>query len=505
MTSSSGRVRLVLPNQLFEQHLGAAEGTRFVVVEHDLLIRQLPFHAHKLVLHRASELAFADRLRDNGFEVDLIESRADASTAEQLRALLDDVRPEHVAVYEPVDDWVEQDLHAVVREAGLELEELPTPAFCTSTADVRERLGGRRPRMQHFYEWQRRRLDLLMDGDRPVGGRWSFDTENRKRLPKDVGLPDVPWPEPDAHVATAVVWVQDEFPDAPGDPTMFGWPTTRRQALAWLRRFVRERLRDFGPYEDAVTTRGPWLFHSAISPVLNLGLVGPLEVVRAALDHADEVAGTDEEVPLASLEGFVRQVVGWREYLRGVYVVHGRRIRSRNLLGLDRRLGAAWWDGSTGLAPVDVVVGRVLERGWCHHIERLMVAGNAMLLLRVHPDEVYRWFSALFVDAYDWVMVPNVYAMSQFSAGELVTTKPYVSGSSYLRKMSDVPKGEWCDDWDALFWTFVRDHLDGFRSNQRSAMMARTYEGFDTARKSAFTRRATPWLEGRTAGRVSRP
>jgi deoxyribodipyrimidine photolyase-related protein len=493
-------VRLVLPNQLFEQHLRAASGTRFVIVEHDLLVRQLPFHAHKLVLHRASELAFTERLRDNGFEVDLVESRADRTTADQLGRLLDRLRPERLAVYEPVDDWVEQDLHRVARDAGVELEELPTPAFCTSTADVRAQLGGRRPRMQHFYEWQRRRLDLLVDGDRPVGGRWSFDADNRKRLPKGVELPEVPLPEPDRHVATAVAWVREEFPDAPGDPATFAWPTTRRQALAWLRRFVRERLAAFGPYEDAITTRDPWLFHSAVSPALNLGLLEPLEVVRAAVEHADEVAGTGEEVPLASLEGFVRQVVGWREYMRGVYVVHGRRMRSRNLLGLHRRLGEGWWDGSTGLDPVDLVVARVRERGWCHHIERLMVLGNAMLLLRVDPDEVYRWFSAMFVDAYDWVMVPNVYAMSQFAAGELVTTKPYVSGSNYLRKMSDVPAGEWCEDWDALFWTFVRDHLDGFRSNPRSSMMARSYEGFDPARKSALTRRSSSWLEGDVAG-----
>ena len=266
-TGGAGQARLVLPNQLFEQHLRATAGTRFVLVEHDLLVRQLPFHAHKLVLHRASELAFADRLRDNGFEVDLVESRADRTTADQLGRLLGRLRPGHLAVYEPVDDWIEQDLRRVAGRAGLELEELPTPAFCTSTADVRAQLGGRRPRMQHFYEWQRRRLDLLVDGDRPVGGRWSFDADNRKRLPKGVELPEVPLPEPDRHVATAVAWVREEFPDAPGDPATFAWPTTRRQALVWLRRFVRDRLASFGPYEDAITDPRPAvLVHSVAHP-----------------------------------------------------------------------------------------------------------------------------------------------------------------------------------------------------------------------------------------------
>ncbi len=494
------QVRLVLPNQLFEQHLQVDEGTCLVLVEHDLLVRQLPFHAHKLVLHRASMLAFADRLRDKGFWVEHVTSDAGVGTADRLGDLLRDLAPERLSWYEPVDDWVEQDLARVAAAAGLEPEVLATPAFCTSTEQVHALLGGRRPRMQHFYEAQRRRLDLLMDGDQPVGGRWSFDTENRKKLPKGIVVPQVRLPKGSAHVEAAVAWVQEEFPDAPGDPTTFCWPTTRREALAWLRDFVQHRLAGFGPYEDAISASEPWLFHSAISPALNVGLLDPLEVVRAAVDRADAVAGTDEEVPLAGLEGFVRQVIGWREYMRGVYVVHGRRLRTTNLLGMERALPQGFWDASTGLAPVDLAVQRVLDRGWCHHIERLMVLGNAMLLLRVHPDEVYRWFSAMFVDAYDWVMVPNVYAMSQFAGGELVTTKPYVSGSNYLRKMSDLPRGEWHDDWDALYWTFVRDHRDGFASNPRSSMMVRLYDGLDPARKAALTRRAASWLEDRHAG-----
>jgi deoxyribodipyrimidine photolyase-related protein len=491
----AGRVRLLLSNQLFEQHLRAVDGTCFVLVEHDLLVSQHPFHAHALVLRRAALTAFGERLRDKGFRVETVLARPDRSTDEQLLALLERLRPDHLAWYEPVDDWIERDLLAVAARVGVVPQVLPTPAFCTTTAQVHDQLGGRRPRMQHFYEFQRRRLDLLMDGDRPAGGRWSFDTENRRKLPRDVAVPEVSLPAPDRHVRDAVAWVRTEHPDAPGDPGTFAWPTTHAQARTWLEEFVQHRLRDFGPYEDAISAGQPWLFHSAVSPALNLGLLDPLEVVRAALDHADSVVGTVEEVPLSGLEGFVRQVVGWREYMRGVYVVHGRRLRTRNLLGLDRPLPQGFWDGTTGLAPVDLVVGRVLERGWCHHIERLMVLGNAMLLLRVDPDEVYRWFSAMFVDAYDWVMVPNVYAMSQFAGGELVTTKPYVSGSNYLRKMSDLPPGEWREDWDALFWTFVRDHLDGFARNPRSSMMARTYEGFAPARKAALSRRAAPWLE----------
>ncbi|WP_202879245.1 FAD-binding domain-containing protein [Nocardioides cynanchi] len=225
-----------------------------------------------------------------------------------------------------------------------------------------------------------------------------------------------------------------------------------------------------------------------LTPALNVGLISPHEVLSRAL----VVGGS---VPLASLEGFVRQVIGWREYLRAAYVVHGSRMRTSNQLAHTRPLEAGWWTAETGLEPVDLVLRRVLEHGWAHHIERLMVLGNAMCLLRTDPDAAYEWFMEMFVDAYDWVMVPNVYAMSQFAAGEAITTKPYVSGSNYLRKMSDFPAGDWSADWDALYWTFVRDHHDVFAGNPRSRMIARLHDGMDASTKAAHTRRAGRWLD----------
>ena len=226
-----------------------------------------------------------------------------------------------------------------------------------------------------------------------------------------------------------------------------------------------------------------------LSPLINIGLLDPAHVVERAVEHA-----AAHDVDLSSLEEFVRQVIGWREYMRATYVVHGRALRTRNLLGLTRELDASWWDGTTGLEPVDTVIARVLRHGYAHHIERLMVLGNAMLLLRTDPDEVYEWFMTFFVDAYDWVMVPNVYAMSQFSAGELVTTKPYVSGSNYLRTMSDFAPGPWRSAWDALYWQFVADHRDGFAANPRSSFAVRTYDRMDDARKRELSAVAQEWL-----------
>ncbi|MEP7090524.1 MAG: cryptochrome/photolyase family protein, partial [Nocardioidaceae bacterium] len=450
--------QLVLPHQLFVEHLDVEPGTLFVLVEPDLFFRQLPFHSHKLVLHRSTMRSFEERLQGAGFATAYVETSGQATSDERLAAVLREHRVTAVRMYDVVDDWLDRDLRAVCRTVGAALSVEETPAFLTSRREIEQAFDGvRQPRMQHFYERQRRRLGLLMDGDKPVGGRWSYDTENRKRLPKDVEVPPMPEAARGEHVREAIAWVREEFPENPGDLAAYHWPTTHRQAETWLTRFLEDRFASFGPYEDAIAVDEPWLFHSVLSPLVNIGLLDPRTVVERAVRHAEE-----HDVDLPSVEGFVRQVIGWREYMRATYVVHGRTMRTRNLLGLTRELGQEWWDATTGLDPVDTVIRRVTTHGYAHHIERLMVLGNAMLLLRIDPDEVYEWFMTFFVDAYDWVMVPNVYAMSQFAAGELVTTKPYVSGSNYLRKMSDVGPGEWTQAWDALYWQFVADHRDGF-------------------------------------------
>lgn len=485
-------LRIVYPHQLYEAHLEAESGTRFVLVEDDLLFRQFPFHAHKLVLHRASMAAFAERLRGAGFEVEVIGSESERTSASLLTEAIREAQPGRVTVFDVVDDWVERDLRRALDDAGAEpVDVLESPGFLTSRSDLTAWFGEHPARMQHFYTWQRRRLDVLVDGDSPVGGRWSFDTENRKKLPKGHIPPTVSFPEAQAqaHVADAIASVGRDFPDAPGDPASFAWPTTHTEAVHHLDQFLTERFALFGPYEDALSAQHPYLYHSLITPMLNIGLLTPAQVLEAALDAAE-----DHGVPIESLEGFVRQVIGWREYMRATYHLVGRRLRTSNRLAHTRSLGAGWWTGETGLDPVDAVIGRVLDTGYAHHIERLMVLGNAMCLLRIDPDEVYEWFMSLFIDAYDWVMVPNVYGMSQFAAGEAMTTKPYVSGSNYLRKMSDFASGPWTDDWDALYWAFVHDHREVFEANFRSRRMPAMWDGFPEEKRAALLARAAEWL-----------
>ncbi|MET1038068.1 MAG: cryptochrome/photolyase family protein [Aeromicrobium sp.] len=488
--SREQHVRLVYPHQLFVEHLEAPAGTVFVLVEDDLFFRQYRFHVQKLILHRASMRRFAQRLRDASYDVEVIETDAGTGTIERLAELLTRLDPTAVSVFDVVDDWLSRDIRRALSDAGLDpaaTEVLESPNFLTTRAELSDWFGSNPARMQHFYAWQRRRLDILVDGDQPVGGQWSYDTENRKKLPRKHPVPAVPWPDRHPEVDAAIAWVQEEFPDHPGTAASFHWATSHDEAEAAYDVFLAERFAQFGPFEDAISAEHPFLFHSVMTPALNIGLLNPAAVVDRALDAAD---GID----LPSVEGFVRQVIGWREYMRATYVLFGRRMRSSNRLRHTRPLDAGWWTAETGLPPVDLVVERVLEHGWSHHIERLMVAGNAMCLLRTEPEAVHEWFMEMYVDAYDWVMVPNVYAMSQFAAGEAITTKPYVSGSNYLRKMSDLPTGDWTADWDGLYWTFVRDHREVFEGNYRSTMMVRMYDGMAPEKKAAHTRAASRWL-----------
>jgi deoxyribodipyrimidine photolyase-related protein len=525
-------VRLVLPHQLFEKHLDASRGTTFVLIEHDLLFRQYRFHAHKLVLHRASMASFARRLRDHGYEVVVLSNDASHSSRDLLAELVRTRQPENVTVFDVVDDWLEKDLVAALAEGGYRLrpdDVLETPNFLMNRTQIDDWFSHNPSRMQEFYIWQRRRLNLLLtENGGPLGGKWSFDAENRKKLPRGyapptVGLfahhpvlqkegtfdldalmqPDHEPSEADAaasrDIDEAIAWVASEFPDAPGDPHHFSWATTVDDARRHLTEFAAERLRDFGPYEDAISTEHPFINHGLLTAALNIGLLDPRQVVQAALD------ASNEDTPLASLEGFVRQVIGWREYMRATYRTDGARMRTCNRLQHANQLGDGWWDATTGLMPVDMVISRVLATGYAHHIERLMVLGNAMCLLRVHPDTVYEWFMELFIDAYDWVMVPNVYAMSQFAAGDKITTKPYVSGSNYLRKMSDLPPGEWTSEWDSLYWTFIDDHSDVIRTNPRMQIIVSHLEGMDPQIGDEHRRRAEVLINGGSTSALVKP
>jgi deoxyribodipyrimidine photolyase-related protein len=458
------RAALIYPHQLFADHPALAGVSQAVVVEDPLLFRQYAFHRQKLIFHRVTMRRFADELLRRKLKVTYVEAGELSDTVADVLVRLGIRSVQYV---DPCDDWLSTRLAASLAERGIEAGVLDDPHFLTPSSVIREFTAGREHlHFTDFYVAQRKRLGILLEGGKPVGGKWSFDPENRKKLPKKLLPPAVSRPPEDEEVREARLHVRAHFPDALGSDADFAYPTDHTSAAAWLDGFIRERLGAFGDYEDAISATHDVLFHSVLTPMLNVGLLSPRQVIEAALTRRDSV-------PLNSLEGFVRQVIGWREFVRLVYLTHGRHQRTRNFWGLSRPMPAAFYDGTSGIEPVDHVIRRVLRTGYCHHIERLMILGNFFLLCDVCPDAVYQWFMEVFVDSYDWVMVPNVYGMSQHADGGLMTTKPYISGSSYVLKMSDFKKGPWCAVWDALYWRFIDRHADFFAANPRMAVMVK--------------------------------
>jgi deoxyribodipyrimidine photolyase-related protein len=344
--------------------------------------------------------------------------------------------------------------------------------------------------MATFYISQRKRLNLLLEEAKPVGGKWSFDPENRKKIPRDLEVPPLPRSRPSAWVEEAKTFVEKHFPGNPGSCDDFFYPVTHQDAEKWLDAFLNERLFLFGDYQDAMAKDEPFLFHSILSPMLNAGLLTPDHVVKKTLDAAKE-----RSVPLNSLEGFIRQIVGWREFIRAVYRLRGEKERTMNFFEHHRSLPVAFYTGETGLDPVDSVIKRLTRDAYAHHIERLMVLGNIMLLSEIDPDDVYRWFMEMFIDAYDWVMVPNVYGMSQHADGGMITTKPYISSSHYIRKMSDFPDGDWCQVWDGLYWRFIHKHRAFFEKNPRMRVMTRQLDRMGNAGLAKHLKAARRFLE----------
>ncbi|MEL6108286.1 MAG: cryptochrome/photolyase family protein [Planctomycetota bacterium] len=490
---------LVPPNQLFAKHPGLnSNPDRVVLIEDSLFFGDArypaQFHRQKLWLHRATMKRYEAELRTAGRDVLYLDYQVGAN----LAAMLDRVKPrfkkgDRLLTLEPVDFLFEHRLKRFCQSRQIELILLDNPGFLNTNPENQDyRSGTKRWFMADFYKWQRRRFDILLQSGEPVGGKWSFDEDNRKKVPKKRldSIPGLLELKRDAFDREAEEYVTSRFPDHPGSIDSLYYPTSHQSAARWLKHFLDHRLGEFGDFEDAIVEGESWLWHSVLTPALNIGLLTPKQVVDATMKYAAK-----NEVPLNSLEGFIRQIIGWREFMRATYVDLGVKMRTTNHWKHHRPMPSALYDGSTGVVPIDDTIHRLLKTGYCHHIERLMVLGGFMFLCEIDPDEIYRWFMELFVDSYDWVMVPNVYAMSQNADGGLITTKPYFSGSAYVRKMSHYKKGEWCDVWDGLYWRWIWNHADELAKNPRWAMMCSMAKKMDVDKRERHLRMAESFLE----------
>lgn len=465
------------------------DNTLFFMAEDLDMCSRYKYHKHKLILILSSMRSYRDMLLRK-YAVRYFEINDTRTYEEKLLYVLEEHGIKQIVTFEVDDKLFASRIREFCERHGLSLQYVDNPGFLTNISDFKKyRAGKKKLLMNNFYIWQRKRLNILLDEDMaPIGGLWNFDRENRKKLPESIYIPEVkpaPWT---IHTKEIAELIEQIFPNNPGNTHNFYLPTTREAALIWLTAFLAERLKYFGPYEDAIAKNEHFLFHSVLSPLLNIGLLTPNELIYMAIAYSEKNA----DVPVSSLEGFLRQIIGWREFMRGMYHTSKLQINFLNNWGmLDER----WYNGTLGIDPVDITIRKVMEVGYCHHIERLMILGNFMLLCGIHPDEVYRWFMELFVDAADWAMVPNVYGMSQFADGGSLTTKPYISSSAYILKMSDYKKGIWCDIWNGLYWRFVNRHRDILHRNFRMSMMVDAYDKMNQQRKDNLMQAAEGFLK----------
>ncbi len=487
---------VILGNQLFPpRHLRGYEHARFFMAEDVGLCTYVRHHKQKIVLFLAAMRAHAHELRKRDLQLDyvkLTDPLAEKPYEEKLRDAVHRHKCDTLVCFEIEDRFFEQRIKSFADEQGMGLTFVPSPMFLTPRGEFASYLDeSNKPLMASFYQRQRRRLNILIDEDgQPTGGQWSFDADNRKKLPTNVAIPDRPTFTATDHVHDVSRLVEDRFADHPGSTESFWLPTTRRQALFGLNHFLEHCFKQFGDYEDALSTRDATLFHSVLSPTLNLGLITPDEVLDRALE-----AGEKRDVPINALEGFVRQIIGWREFIRGTDRHFGQRQAESNFWDHHRKLAPCWYDGTTGLLPLDDAIRKTVKLGWAHHIERLMVLGNLMLLCEVEPSAAYQWFMEMFVDSSDWVMGPNVYGMALFSDGGVFSTKPYICGSNYILKMSDYGKGDWCDVMDGLYWRFVDRHRAFFSGNPRLAVMPKTLDRIGDERRTRIFELADRFID----------
>ncbi|WP_448581830.1 cryptochrome/photolyase family protein [Thermaurantiacus sp.] len=460
--------------------------------------RYVPHHKQKLALVFSAMRHFAEERRAEGWQVDyrrLDDPNNLGSLDSEIRAAAARHGASHIRMTEAGEHRVRA-LQATIEGATI-LEDdrfLVSPAAFTAWRGLRKRL-----RLEDFYRWQRRETGILMEGDTPVGGQWNFDAENRKPLPPGLVPPPPPRFAPDAITREVIAMVEARFPKNFGTLARFHWPVTRSEALAALADFTRHRLPHYGDYQDALAHGEETLFHALLSPALNLGLLTPRELIDVAL--AALSAGS---APLNAVEGFIRQILGWREYVRLIYLAEGPEYLRANMLGATRPLPAIYWQGESGMACFDAAFTQTRDLAYAHHIQRLMVLGNFALLAGVDPHALHHWFLIVYADAYEWVEAPNVIGMSQWADGGLLGSKPYAASGAYIARQGNhcrhcrfdvkAKTGEGACPFNRLYWDFIARNEPHFASNPRMGRILESWRRFPPARKTEVRADAARFL-----------
>jgi (6-4)DNA photolyase len=445
-------------------------------------------HQKKLVFVFSAMRHFAEALRADGFQVHyatLGEAGNTGSFGGELKRAVEHYQPHKVIVTEASEYRVLEDMKSWQKTLGIPVEIRPDRRFLCSHKGFNDWAKGRKQlRMEYFYRELRKSYQILMDGDLPIGGEWNYDADNQKPLAETVNIPQTYQLGADAITQNVIEMVRERFSDHFGNIDDFHYAVTRKQALEALKQFVEMRLPLFGDYQDAMLQNEPWLFHSHISLYLNCGLLLPMDCIKLA-----EEAYHNQQAPINAVEGFIRQIVGWREFVRGVYWLHMPEYAKKNSLDAQRRLPEFYWSGQTKMNCVAQCVKETKQHAYAHHIQRLMVLGNFALLAGIHPDEVNEWYLLVYADAYEWVELPNVTGMALFADGGLLASKPYAASGAYINKMSNYCKncrynvkakyGESACPFNYLYWHFLIQNQEKFAKNPRMAMIYSTLNKMD--------------------------
>lgn len=461
-------------------------------------------HKQKITLVLSAMRHFADLLTGEGITVDYVQM-TDADNTGSFSGELARAQQRHqcdrVVVTEPGEWRVRRMMDDWEKELGIPVEILEDDRFFCSLDEFAKWADGRKSlRMEFFYRELRRKTGWLMQGDKPLGERWNYDSENRKSLPKGMTLPRRERFEPDRTTREVIALVESRFGDHFGELGTFGWAVTREDALSALNDFVRDCLPGFGDFQDAMKDGEEYLFHALLSPYLNLGLLLPREVCEAALQ-----AFEDDAAPLAAVEGFIRQILGWREYVRGLYWLKMPDYAQTNHLGADRPLPDFYWTAETGMNCLRDTIESTRRNAYAHHIQRLMVTGNFALLAGISPAEVEDWYLRVYADAFEWVELPNTHGMALFADGGVMASKPYAASGAYINRMSDYcpgcrfdPKeklGAMACPFNYLYWHFLIRNEDPLRSNPRMGLAYRNLDRMDESLRRDIVKQAEQFLD----------
>ena len=466
-------VSLIFPNQIFKNLPKSFSENKIFLIEEHLFFKQFNFHIQKIIFQRLILKNYESYLKNKKFNCDYITSEEKISDIRLLIKKLSSDGIKEVHFFDPVDNYLINRIERSCEENKLNIVEYDSLSFINNDDYNMEYFGRNKKKYRHndFYKKQRHRLNILISEDKPLGGKLSFDDENRKKYPSKLLPPKINFPKNENFLEVQES-IALSFPKFNGNKSSYNFfPTSFKEAELWLNKFLADRFINFGTYEDAIVSNETFLNHSVISPLINTGLLTPNYIILTTLDFAKK-----NNIKINNVEGFIRQIIGWREFIRGLYCYHGSYSRNSNYFSCKREIPDCFYTGTTGIDPVDDTIKKINKYAYCHHIERLMIIGNFMLLCEFNPNHVYRWFMELFIDSYDWVMVPNVYGMSQFADGGLFSSKPYISSSNYIIKMSNYKKGEWSEIWDALFWSFMSKHREKLRLNPRLNMLLKNFD-----------------------------